>query len=78
MTSEQLHKANKLNASIKLIEELERETEGFKKKVFSGALPTSATRYLSTDSDLTYEVLSLIRDRAAEKKAELQKQLGEL
>ena len=72
MTPEQLQQANKINAQITLIDEMEKEVERFKKTRFSGALPTSVNRFIKDNPEVAMKVVDLIMTEAVSKKIILQ------
>lgn len=78
MTPEQLQQANKINAQISLIDEIEKEVERFKKTRFGGALPTSVTRYIKENPDVAMKVVDMVMTEAVNKKVILQGQWSEL
>lgn len=78
MTSEQLHRANQLKSKIDMIDQLEKDSEQYRKERFSGSLPSSVSRYLSDKPELMLEVIDFIRDKAISLKDRLQKELNEL
>lgn len=78
MTPEQLQQANKINAQIALIDEIEKEVERFKKTRFSGALPTSITRFIKDNPDVATKVVEMVTAEAVSKRVLLQGQWSEL
>jgi hypothetical protein len=78
MTAEQLQQANKINAQIALIDEMEKEVERFKKARFSGALPMHVNRFIAADSQLALKVAEMVLSEGAAKREELQRQLNAL
>lgn len=78
MTTEQLQQANKINGQIALIDEMEKEVERFKKQRFSGALPTSVSRYIKDNPKVALKVVEMIMADAVEAKVLLQGQWNEL
>jgi hypothetical protein len=78
MTPDQLQQANKINTQIALIDEMEKEVERFKKARFSGALPTSVSRFIASDSSVALEVVDNVWDMAMMKREELKLQLSKL
>lgn len=78
MTPEQLQQANKINGQIALIDDMEKDIERFKKTRFSGALPTTVTRFIASDSSIALEVVERVWDMAMMKRIELTTQLNAL
>lgn len=78
MTPEQLQRANKINGQITLIDEIEKEVERFKKTRFSGALPTSVTRFIKDNPEVATKVVDLVVTEAMSKRIVLQGQWKEL
>lgn len=78
MTPEQLQQANKISEKIKLIDEMEKEVERFKKQRFTGALPTSVSRYIKDNPQVALKVVEMIMTEAVEKKVFLQGQWNNL
>lgn len=78
MTPEQLDQANKINAQIALIDEMEKEIWRFKKTRFSGALPTTVSRFIASDSSVALEVVENVWDMAMMRRVELSLQLSKL
>lgn len=78
MTTEQLQQANKINAQIALIDEMEKEVDRFKKTRYSGALPTSVNRFIKDNPDVAMKVVDFIVLEAVNKKIVLQGQWNEL
>jgi hypothetical protein len=78
MTAEQLQKANVLQVKIDLINQLEADAEQYRKQRFTGALPTSVTRYLSDKPELMLEVIDFISEKAIQDRNKLQSELSEL
>lgn len=78
MTSEQLHKANKINGQIALIDEIEKDFDRFKKTKFSGSLPSSMTRYIQDNPDVALKIVDVIMADAVNKKIILQGQWNEI
>lgn len=78
MTSEQLHKANELQGKINMINELEAQSEQFRKERYPGSLPTSVARFLIDKPQLALEVLDFIVAKAIASREALQRQLSEL
>lgn len=78
MNAEQLQLANKINEQIKLIDEIEKEVEQFKKTRFTGSLPTSVSRFIAADASVALEVVNSVWDIAMIKRVELSQQLEKL
>jgi hypothetical protein len=78
MTPDQLQHANKINAQIALIDEMEKEVERFKKQRFSGSLPTTVSRFIAADSSVALDVVNSVWDMAMMKREELKLQLSKL
>lgn len=74
MTPEQLQQANKINEQIRLIDEMEKEVERFKKQRFSGALPASINRYIRDNPDVAMKVVDMVTTEAVSKRIVLQGQ----
>ena len=78
MTPEQLEKANKINKEISLIDEMEKEVERFKKSRFTGALPTSVSRFIKDNHEVAMKAVDLVMSEAVNKKVVLQGQWNTL
>lgn len=78
MTPEQLQQANKINAQISLIDDIEKEVERFKKTRFGGALPTSVSRYIKENPDVAMKVVDLVVAETVSKRILLQGQWSAL
>jgi hypothetical protein len=78
MNAEQLEQANKINKEIALIDEMEKEVGRFKKTRFTGALPTSVSRFIASDSSVALEVVDNVWDMAMMKREELKLQLSKI
>lgn len=78
MNTEQLQQANKINAQITLIDEMEKDVERFKKTRFSGSLPTSVNRYIKDNPDVAMKVVDLVLAEAVSKRTVLQGQWNNL
>lgn len=78
MTPDQLQQANKINAQIALIDEMEKEVERFKKTRFTGALPTSVNRYIKDHPEVAKQVVEFVLLEAVNKRIVLQGQWKEL
>lgn len=78
MNVAQLQQANKLNGQIALIDEMEKEVERFKKARFSGALPTSVSRYMACDAQLALKIAEIVLSEGLSKREGLQQQLNAL
>lgn len=78
MTPEQLQQANKINAQIALIDEMEKEVERFKKTRFNGMLPGSVNRFIKENPEVAMRVVDLIVFEAVSKRNFLQGQWSEL
>jgi hypothetical protein len=78
MTAEQLQQANKINEHIKLIDEMEKDVERFKKTRFSGSLPASVNRFIKDNPEVAAKVVDFIHAEAVSKKQILQGQWNSL
>lgn len=78
MNAVQLQQANKINGQIALIDEMEKEVEQFKKARFSGALPTSVSRYMAGDAQLALKIAEMVLNEGLSKREGLQQQLNAL
>lgn len=78
MKSEQLHNANKINSKIEMIDQMELEAGRFRKERFSGSIPSSITRYLSGNGDLTLKTVEYVLSEALKERETLKQQLNEL
>lgn len=78
MTPENLQQANKINEQIAIIDEMEKEVEKFKKTRFTGAIPTSVSRYIRDNPDVAMKVVDLVLTEAVSKRIVLKGQWNEL
>lgn len=78
MTPEQLQQANKISGQMSLIDEMEKEVERFKKTRFTGALPTSVSRFIRDNPDVAMKVVDMVMTEAVSKRIVLQGQWNTL
>lgn len=74
MTPEQLQQANKINEQIKLIDEINKEVDRFKKTRFTGSLPGSVNRFIKDNPEVAMKVVDMVLAEAVSKKEALQGQ----